>query len=93
MTVDEAQKIAQVLGSILNGNAVGFFIMLGALATLAYVVKRLWSMVERRLADCERQHGDCQKENAALSRALIDLSEGRNHEAKARAETVLHFQG
>lgn len=88
MTGEEAKHIAELLGQILNGNAVGFFIMVAALVALAYAVMRLWSMVEKRLADCERQHEECQKRNRELSQAVLDLAEGRSWEAKGRIEAV-----
>lgn len=89
MSPEEAKQLAEVLGQILNGNAVGFFVMVAALGGLAYAVKRLWAMVEKRLADCERQHEACQKESAALSQALIDLADGKRYEARARAQTMM----
>lgn len=88
MSVDEGVKIAEGLGRILNGNAVGFFVMVAAIIAMAYLLHKLWSMVEKRLDECERQHEECQKQNVVLTQAIMDLADGNKYEAKGRIQAA-----
>ena len=86
MTVEEAEKIAGILGKILNGNAVGFFVMIAGTVIFAFIAMMLWRKVEKRMEDCDKQHQECEQRNRemtqTLSQVMLDMLEGRPWEAK-----------
>lgn len=66
------------------------FVVLFVVCTgLTAAVVAMWRLFRAELADCRRQHDDCQRQNRVLAQAVLDSAQGRQHEAKARAETVL----
>lgn len=90
--------IADTVGHVLNGNAAGFFVLLLCVLVLGAVVRTLWkdtkqnaAEMRRDLDDCRKNHANCEAHTRVLTQALLDYTQGRSHEAKARAETLLEM--
>lgn len=91
--LESAEKSTVILGQILGGNALGFFMLFAAVILLGLIVKRLWDRAEQQYQKCVDQHDECAKDNRALSHALIDILNDHRHEARVRVQSVLEKQG
>lgn len=89
---------ADAVGKIVNGNAAGFFVLFLCVVVLGVVVRVLWkdtkqnnAELRRDLDDCRKGHANCEAHTRVLTQALLDFTHGRDHAAKARAETLLEM--
>lgn len=75
----ELAATTEILGKILNGNAVGFFLM-------AFAVIFLF----RELRKCQDSHLDCERKTTLLASAIIDHLDGNGEQdARAKAESIV----
>lgn len=73
------------------------YVLLMVVAGLMLIVMRvMWEMIKKQIADvrsmlttCQEGHKECERASRALALAVLDQSEGKRWEAKAKAEAVL----
>lgn len=88
VNAQDVKVIADVLGQILNGNAVGFFILVTVVGFLAYGVVTLYKQNMRSLQECQDERISCHKNLSLLTESVIRQSAGYTHEARTLAEIV-----